>query len=213
MDDNLNIFTGRVTFCKEKRAGTNSFGTISLRIMQDIKTFQLGAKTMFISDPTIWVSVKANYNGNALQDKEQVVLNEGTAGKYIIISGAKLSDYESIAKDSAGLAIPGAPKETKFTIECSPSNCSFSNTPYKAENTSILIGYITDILGPNQIRIKIPYRAKTETKYRKADIYVEDSSTLSMNKRVLITGSVFGKTPDPSKKDAVYVVAESITTL
>jgi len=214
MDDNKNIFTGKVEFAKERRFGSNAWGSISVRIMQACKSFTFRNEQKFISQPQIWMNIKTTYEGDALTAQDAAVLKSCQEGKYIFVTGAKITDFEQAPKDANGKPIENAPKEVRYSLECSPSGLAFASSPFPDINMSILEGYVTETDPNGQIKVKIPYKAKTETKYRSVLVFHSNEFDPSLAKqRVFISGQVFGKTPDPAKKDLIYVVASQVITL
>lgn len=211
MDDNRAIFSGSVKFVKLNRIGSNLWGNLSVKVMMDSKTFQFGGKEQFISEPIIWLSIKANFLENGkLEGISEKVYDQCNDKRYILVTGAKLSDYEKASKDDKGQVIPNGPKTTAYTIECSSHGVAFSTNPFAEINHCTIEGYVNSIIDDTTFELKIPYRAKNEVKYRKCLVYCDNQNlTQYKGKKVFIIGKVFGKTPDPQKKEQIYVICNS----
>jgi len=211
MDDNRAIFSGSVKFVKSNRIGSNLWGNLTVKIIMDNKTFMFKEKAQFLSEPIIWMSIKTNFLENGkLEGNSEKVFDACTNKKYILVTGAKLSDYERVVKDDNGVIIPNGPKLTTYTLECSTNGAVFSTSPFAEINHCTIEGYVNNIIDENSFELKIPYRAKNETKYRKCIIFCDnDKINEYKGKKVFIIGKVFGKTPDPSKKDLIYIVCNN----
>ena len=211
MDDNKVIFSGSVKFVKSNRMGSNLWGNLSVRIMMDSKSFQFKGKDQFISEPAVWLSIKTTFLENGkLEGLSERVHDKCNEKGYILVTGAKFSDYLKASKDANGAVIPDGPKTTVYTLECGPGGVSFAQKPFQEINHTVVEGYVHTILDASSFEIKIPYRSKNETKYRKAIVYCDqDDLNQYKGKKLLLIGKTFGKTPDPSKKELVYMVCNN----
>lgn len=212
MDKCYSIFTGTVEYAKERRMGTFSWGTVNARVLLNKKNFKLLDTQIDIVNPTLWINIKTEYNNDKLTPRDQAVLDNCLAKKFVCVAGGKLSSYVSEPKDATGKVIQGAPKDTKYTMDVSPSCIYFSDRPYKEINLTTIEGFVLENGQNGRLLIRVPYRSKEEVKYKEVAVINPMGFDGSLNnKKIIVVGSLFGKLPDRS--DSIYVVADTIEIL
>lgn len=212
MDKNHSYFTGIVEYAKDRRIGNFTWGSISARVLMNKGEFIFENEVKTIPNPTIWLNIKIEYDGNKLKPSHQTILSNCNAGKYILVSGARITHFEKELKDENGVVIPGAPKETRYNLEATPGCVHFSDKPYGSLNIAILEGSVREVKDNGQLRLACPYISKQQIKEREVLVINGNGHEPSLlGKSVFVAGSVFGKTP--LRTDLVYVVGNSIQVI
>jgi hypothetical protein len=213
MDINNCIFSGKVEWSKEQRIAPRAWGNINTRIGLPKFEFQFKDELKQVERPNVWLSIRTSYTeGGKLQEKHQEVLDHCTNGAYIMVMNSSVSDYEVMPKDENGNVIMGAPKEKRFSLNVSPSNVFFSQSPFDDMNMGIFSGYVSEVKSSGYVLVKSSYRNKEGLSYRQIPIVTNEKVDSSLkSSRVLVIGSVCGKTPGRETK--LYVVSKKIIRL
>lgn len=207
MNSNEHYFTGKVEYAKERRISGQSWGSINVRVLLNKNSFDFRGETKIIPNSIIWVNIKVDYDSKSLKPAHKIIFDMCQTNSYIFVNGAKITDYQVEPKDENGNVIPNAPKQTRYNIEVNASGVSCSQQPYRSINLSVLEGYVKEVTPQGMLKLKIPYISKSEVKHREACVLYSDSNTVSLlEKKVFVSGSIFGKTPD--RLDLIYVASD-----
>jgi hypothetical protein len=209
MDINNCIFSGIIEWSKERRVGTYNFGNINVRIGLPKFEFNWQDQVKIIDSPNIWCNIKVSYDNNGLLERHQEILNTCATGPYCIVSGGKITDYEVKVKDADGNIVEGAPMERRYNLDIGARDISFSRQPIEDINQCIFTGYVEDYKSNGSMIVKSSYRAKDQMKYRKIPVIWNGPFDNTLNSsRILVLGSICGKTP--TRESKLYVVANNI---
>ena len=212
MDCNKLFITGSVAWAKEHPQIGKGWGTIRARINLHKFDFTFRDKLEQVDNPIIWISTGVTYDQGRLVEKHRRLLRAFENKEYVCITNARMSHFDAVPKDTSGNPLVGAPKETRYTIECSAASIATSIRPYQNINRYEVVGIVREISPKGAMVIEAPYRGKDGIKTRKVYVinpFEFDGSLL--HKKVLVFGSVCGKTP--GRTDKVYAVAETIVKL
>lgn len=211
MENNILAFSGRVEFVKERHIAGNAWGSLNVRVQQSRSRFSFKNEDIVLNSPTIWLTIKTDYENNVLKRMSKYALDACTEKLFIFVNGAKITDYDHHPKDANGNAIAGAPIETRYNLEVSSSGCSFSEQPYSDINIAMLSGTVVENK-EGKFKLKMPYMGKSGVKFRHAVVMTDKPFDPALvNKRVFVAGEVFGKTP--SGTDLIYVIARQFEVI
>lgn len=206
---NLHHFSGRVEYVKERRAPKQAWGSLNARIVLSRNHFTFKEEQKTISNSTLWLTIKTEYENDILSKRCKAVLESCQKGRFIFVNGAKISDFVSVPKDEQGKPIPNAPTETRYSIEVGASACSFADVPYRDINISLMNGTVKEQGQNGMLKISMPYSSKDGLKFKEGIVFSPfDFDHSLIGKRVFVAGQLFGKTP--TKVDQVYVVADTL---
>lgn len=211
MNLNEHYFNGQVEYVKERRIPGQSWGSLNTRILLDTNCFKFNDEIKIIQNPTIWLNIKVDYDSKSLKKQHQYIYDMCQAKSYIFINGAKIVDFKVEPKDENNKPIPGAPMKIRYSAEIGASGVSCSSQRYRQFNRSLVTGYVDEVGENGSLKIKSAYMVKKEIRNREIFVISPTSTTLGpslLKKKVFVSGSIFGKTPDRS--DLTYVAADFI---
>jgi len=201
---NQHLFSGQVTWFKEKRIG-DSWGVISTKVTLPTFEFDFNDKHQRIEKPFMWFDIKVKYKNGVLEYKQKTIREHCQSKDYIFVHNGTISSYDA-KKENSELT------ERRFKIDSPATGVIFSKSPFIVFNQSILGGKVEEFEN-GKITLSVPYRNKEEKKYRYVKIICDKSLADNSIKgnNVIVIGSVCGVNP---KGDSdLYVVAKSIIRL
>lgn len=211
MNLNEHYFTGQVEYVKERRIQGQTWGNLNTRILLDTNSFKFNNEDKIIPNSTIWLNIKVEYDSKSLKKQHQKIFDMCSNKSYIFVHGAKIVDFKVVPKDENNNIIPNAPQTTRYSAEVTPGNVSCSLQRYTTFNRSYVTGYVEEVLDNGSLKIKSSYLVKKEIRSREIFV-INNSNSLSgpslLAKKVFVSGSIFGKTPD--RLDLIYVAADFI---
>jgi len=212
MDRNICIFNGTVEWYKEKQIGPG-WGLINCRV--GLPNFELKDSLgvmQKVTKPIVWLNVKTTYSQDGIIQPSNILTNFEEK-RFVVISDAKISHYDTEAKDKDGIVIKGAPRQTRFSLECNAYNITFSHQPYQEINACSFKGRVIDYNETTDIMtVSCSYRTKTEVKHKLVPVYTQKKYTpILKGAPVIVTGSVCGKTL--SRESILYIAADTIINI
>jgi hypothetical protein len=213
MDHNQIILAGHVEYHKERRVKGYNFGSISCRIGLPKFDFDFRDTYHDIQKPSLWLSVSVNYEVDSLVTKDKALLNLLDQRKYVFIKDSKITNWMKKPKED-GKEIVGAQPEMQFSLETYSHHVSLSEKPYPRINYCTFTGLVDAADSNGKIKLRTAYRAGKgkEVKHRYIPVINPGQFDPALKgRRVLVTGSICGVTPN--RENNLYVVANNIVML
>jgi len=207
MFDNYVCLSGTCTWAKARKAKTGNWGTISARLSLPKFHLDIGNGLQAVQNPGMWLSVKASYQPDGTLDTRCQTLTDGlTGGCYLCIRSGRITSYEITPRDEAGQYITGAPKETRYKLECSARDILLAERPFPDVNLAVIQGTVLEAQASGELLLNVPYKSTRASGVRQVPI-VTNPSTIDWRVKgaqALVLGTVCGKKPDGEEEIYVY---------